>query len=178
MQQIPLTKGHVAVVDDDDYPIVAQFKWCFDNGYAARKITLASKQYQKVLLHRFLINAQPGVMVDHADGNPLNNTRANLRICNGTLNNANRRVRKVRQAATSSQYRGVFKELRRNSWRASIGLNNHRIHLGNFPSEEAAARAYDAKAIELYGEFAVLNFPVLSPVGDKGRLTRVELATS
>lgn len=159
MQQIPLTKGHVAIVDDDDYPIVSRYKWCFDNGYAARKITLASKQYQKVLLHRFLTDAQPGQMVDHADGNPLNNTRANLRICNGTLNNANRRVMKIRNAATSSQYRGVFKELRRNSWRASIGLNNRRIHLGNFPSEEAAARAYDAKARELYGEFSVCNFP-------------------
>lgn len=96
MQQIPLSKGHFAVVDDADYPLVAQFKWSYDNGYAVRKVTISPGKYKKLLLHRFLLNAEHGRMVDHADGNRLNNTRSNLRICNGTQNNANRRRLPVR----------------------------------------------------------------------------------
>lgn len=159
MQQIPLSKGHFAVVDDADYPLVAQFKWSYDNGYAVRKVTISPGKYKKVLLHRFLTSAQPGQMVDHADGNRANNTRSNLRICNGTLNNANRKKLILRTGRRASKYRGVRKEVHSRSWQASIGFQRRRIHIGNYPTEEAAAHAYDAKALELFGEFAILNFP-------------------
>lgn len=157
MQQIPLSKGHFAVVDDADYPLVAQFKWCYDNGYAVRKVTISPGKYKKLLLHRFLLNAEHGQMVDHADGDGLNNQRCNLRLCNGSQNNANRRLLKP----GVSKYKGVRKETHANTWNASIGYHSRRIHIGCFKTEEEAARAYDAKAIELYGEFAFTNSGVL-----------------
>ena len=159
MQQIPLSKGHFAVVDDADYLLVAQFKWCYDNGYAVRKVTISPGKYKKLLLHRFLLNAEHGQMVDHADGNRLNNTRSNLRICNGTQNNANRRRLPVRTGRSASRYRGVSKSLNSSYWGARIRINERLTYIGSFSTEEAAAKAYDAKAIELFGEFAVLNFP-------------------
>ena len=155
MKQIPLTKGYFALVDDDDYPIASQHKWTYDNGYAVRKATIAKGQYKKILLHRFLISAQPGQMVDHANRNSLDNRRCNLRLCTGSQNNANRRVLRP----SSSPYRGVRKASNVERWEAAIGYNYRFIHLGSFLTQEEAARAYDAKAIELYGEFASTNFP-------------------
>lgn len=155
MRQIPLTKGHFAIVDDDDYPIVSQYKWTYDNGYAVRKTTLATGKYKKISLHRFLTSAQPKQMVDHANGNGLDNRRCNLRLCTGSQNNANRRVLRP----SSSPYRGVRKASNVERWEAAIGHNYRFIHLGSFLTQEEAARAYDAKAIELYGEFASTNFP-------------------
>lgn len=159
MMQIPLSKGHVALVDSEDYPLVSCFKWTYDNGYAVRKVTIAARRYKKVLLHRYITNAPSGQLVDHKDGNGLNNTRANLRICNGTLNNANRRKQPPRTGRTASRYRGVHKALNSRYWGATISANKQRIYIGSFPTEQDAAKAYDAKAKELFGEFAVLNFP-------------------
>lgn len=159
MRQIPLTKGHFALVDDADYFLVSQFKWTYDKGYAVRKITLSPKKYKVIYLHRFLTNAQPGQLVDHADGNKLNHCRANLRICDGSLNNANRRVIKKFNRNSTSQYRGVYKDLRKDRWRAGIAYKGRRYWLGYFQSETEAAKAYDAKAKELFGKFAVPNFP-------------------
>jgi len=154
MQQIPLSKGHFATIDDDDYPLVSQFKWTYDNGYVVRKVTIAPKRYKKILLHRFLVNALPGQMVDHADGNGLNNSRTNLRLCNGSQNNANRKVQQQRR----SKYKGVRKSTHANTWFATIGYRNKSIFLGCFKTEEEAAVAYDQKKKELYGEFAHTNF--------------------
>lgn len=162
MQKIPLTQGHFALIDDDDYLIVSQYKWTYDHGYAVRKVTLAPKHYQKVLLHRFLADAQPGQIVDHRDGNGLNNTRSNLRLCNGSQNNANRRVLR----SSTSPYRGVRKSSNVDRWQASIGYNYRLIHLGSFLTQEEAARAYDAKAIELFGKFALTNFPIECSIQD------------
>ena len=102
-------------------------------------------------------------MVDHVNGDRLNNTRSNLRICDGTLNNANRRRRPTRTGRSASQYRGVHKALNSSKWGATITYKRKRFYIGSFPTEEEAAKAYDAKAIELFGEFAVLNFQFQSP---------------
>lgn len=159
--QIPLSKGHFALVDEADYPLVSRFKWSYDkNGYVVRRMPVAPKRYKKISLHRWLLNAQPGQIVDHADGNPLNNTRTNLRLCNGSQNSVNRRRQPSRVGRSASRYRGARKELNSKNWGAMITCKGKRIYLGSYPTEEDAAKAYDAKAIELFGEFAVLNFPM------------------
>lgn len=150
MQQIPLTQGHFALVDDDDYPLISQHKWTYDNtGYAVRKITIARGRYKKVLMHRILTNAQPGQIVDHADGNGLNNTRSNLRLCNGSQNNANRWAKRK----TETPYKGVKRAKTPGRWEASIGHNYKVIYLGTFDTPEQAAAAYATKAQELFGGY-------------------------
>ena len=161
MKQIPLSQGYFALVDDEDYPLVSQHKWTYDKGYAVRKITLARRRYRSVYMHRILTNAAPGEMVDHRDGNRANNTRANLRICTAQQNSKNRRSTALQSTTKkASRYKGVSRTHKtKDRWSALIIADGIRHHLGSFASEEEAARAYDAKAIELHGEFAQTNFP-------------------
>ena len=153
---LTLTKGFVALVDDDDYPYLSQWKLTYSGGYALRKEKRGGKAY-RILLHRQITNAPQGLDVDHWDGNGLNNCRSNLRISTRSQNNANRKP----YAFSASKYKGVHfrRDRQQNPWRVSIGYNNQRIWIGVFADEVEAAQAYDAKARELYGEFALTNFP-------------------
>lgn len=160
MKQIPLSKGHVAFVDAADYPQVSQYKWSYDkNGYAVRVLRLPTGKRKKIMLHRWILNAPNGTLVDHRDGNPLNNTRDNLRLCTHSQNSANRRKSPPRTGKFASRYRGAYKAHNSQYWSAGICYRGQRIYIGSFATEDEAARAYDRKAVELFGEFAVLNFP-------------------
>lgn len=147
-REIPLTQGHVALVDDKDYErFMAMGKWqvslCGGRLYAARG-------HQR--MHRLLIDAP---LVDHINGNGLDNRRANLRPATGTQNNANSR----RSRANTSGYKGVSLYRRTGRWRAYLGTRPREVHLGYFDTPEQAARAYDAAATQAWGEYARLNFP-------------------
>jgi hypothetical protein len=107
-------------------------------------------------MHR-LLAAWP--LVDHEDGNGLNNQRANLRPATQSQNLANQRKR----PGLTSQFKGVRWYGKLTPWRASISIGGRRVHLGSFITEEAAARAYDAAALAEWGEYARLNFPVIRP---------------
>jgi hypothetical protein len=155
--EIDLGKGHVAVIDDEDAELVIGYKWY--------PMTVVGKVYGAgwkhlppgrffVHLHRLIANAQPGEIIDHADGDTLNCRRNNLRRVTRQQNNANRRPNRK---PASSQYKGVFLCRRTGRFRARITYNWKRIYLGYFEREEDAARAYNAKAAELFGEFAYLN---------------------
>ena len=110
-----------------------------------------------VMMHRLILGEPPSdqkVIVDHRDGNGLNNQRSNLRWVTKQENNCNRR------SVGSSQFLGVSWNKRHRKWTSQIRKDGKRTHLGTFVSEIEAAKAYDAKAIQLHGEFANLNFPM------------------
>jgi hypothetical protein len=155
MKLIPLTRGYVALVDDEDYErTIGAGKWtalvCKNAVYAHRKTPIERKT---ILLHRFLLGVTDArTDVDHKNGNGLDCQRSNLRKATRGQNNANRR-----RFRGASPYKGVFKNHLR--WSARIYVDYRKVPLGNFMTQEEAARAYDAAATEHFGEFACLNFP-------------------
>jgi len=151
VKTIPLSRGKVALVDDADFEWLSQWKWsvCNDDGYAVRNTRVDGKQVN-IRMHRLLLGAGPGQMVDHANGDTLDNRRANLRLCTMTESNRNRRSRPGRGLT----HRGVT--LRQGKYYARIAVARRQQWLGPFDTEEAAASAYDAKARELFGAFARL----------------------
>ena len=110
----------------------------------------------RIPLHRVLIGAFPGEVVDHINGDTLDNRLRNLRVCTNAENVRNSRKR----AGSGSQFKGVTRIKGTDRWRAQIMVNGQKRNLGSFRDEESAARCYDAKARELHGEYARCNFPV------------------
>ena len=161
MKEIPLTRGRVALVDDEDYDYLMQWKWYTNKTlqgkfYAARSLwNLITKKIKNVCMHRVIIDAKKGEEVDHKDGNGLNNQRGNLRLCTRAQNNANSKLQKN----STSGYKGATFDRHAQKWQAHIMYNRRHLFLGYYGTSEEAARAYDKKAIELFGEFARPNFP-------------------
>lgn len=148
---IPLSHGKWAQVSLEDSARVAEFKWTYGEhngaGYAYKTGGLR--------LHRFLCGAKPGEEVDHVNGDPLDNRRENLRLCSREENSRNTRKWK---SETHSRFKGVSRISGSKKWRAYISSGRKQLSLGSFDSEEAAAKAYDHKARELFGKFARPNF--------------------
>jgi hypothetical protein len=132
----------VALVDAEDAPLVSQYRWRLNVGYAY--------VYGLGSMQRLLMKPPKGKTVDHIDGDRLNNQRYNLRICTHAENMRNRN-----SATGASRFKGVW--LCKGSWRARIGVDGRYIGLGSFASERKAAKAYDKAALELHGEFARTN---------------------
>lgn len=151
MKTIPLTKGAVALVDDEDYDRLAQHKWYINHGYAVRHKTIFTNQRKRVYMHREIIDIKPGYECDHIDCNKINNQKSNLRQATHSENVANQMPR----VGTSSRYKGVFRDGKK--WRARIRINNKPISLGTFIYEIDAAKAYDEAAIKHFGKFARTN---------------------
>jgi len=164
VKQVPLSKGYVALVDDEDYERVAQFKWCVvmpgKNVYAVRRVRRPEGGWTSQSLHRFLLHAGAGERVGHVDGNGLNCVRANLRrVSRSESATAARRTRgHGRQSNNKSGFIGVSWDSRVGKWRAQIQVDGRKKHLGHHPTPEDAARVRDRAARELHGELAVLNF--------------------
>lgn len=165
-REIALTKGKVALVDDDDFDWLSAFAWKAmkstrkhhpDTWYAARSTTLSHpRRWMCRYMHKEILGLAAGAKGAHINGNTLDNRRANLRPASESQNQANRINR---NPVTSSRFRGVTRHRQLNKWQAMICLDNERRYLGVFDDEEEAARAYDRKARELFGDFARPNFP-------------------
>lgn len=155
---IPLSQGLVAVIDFDDFEKVRGFKWYAQKMgrcvYAHRNVPIGDK-HTTISLHRFLTGCPPGMEINHINGDGLDNRRENLQIVTHQQN-AFAKCQKRKDA--TSKYRGVTWNKQHNCWQAKIRHCGKDSHLGWFDSEEDAARAYDAKAIELFGEHAAPNF--------------------
>jgi hypothetical protein len=159
MRSIFRPQGPIAV-DVEDQHLLLSHRWHRNKayGYAVRNHRDGGRAApsRTLYLHRVIMQAQPGQFVDHISGDILDNRRCNLRLCTKSQNGMNRRKANF---ATTSRFHGVHWCRRAERWRAQIKLRTGRRPIGNFGSEEAAARAYDAAAREHFGEFARLNFP-------------------
>jgi len=155
--EIDLGKGHIAIIHDEDAGLTVGFKWYPMK--ADGKIYAAGWKHMPpgrdfVHLHRLIANAQPDDIIDHKDRDPLNCRRSNLRKVTRQQNIWNQGPAR---RPCSRKYKGVFFCRTHGRFVAQIGHNRKRIRIGYFDTEDAAARAYNAKAAELFGEFAYLN---------------------
>jgi hypothetical protein len=172
MKQIQLTQGEIALVDDFDLEQLSQFKWYVHKAAHtcyARTDVGGRKNKKHIYMHRLLVSVPAGLQVDHRDYNGLNNQRCNLRICSQQENMQSRR-----SLNKTSKYKGVYKCNHASGWYARAQKKGEVFYLGYFRDETEAANAYDAKAKELFGEFAYLNFPKieirpLAHTSQKGR---------
>lgn len=153
MKAIELSANRGTVlVSDEDFNELSQYRWHLHSaGYAYRAQKKAGKQ-TNFLMHRQIMQPEPGVLVDHIDGNRLNNQRENLRFATHTQNGRNNTA-----ISGTSQRKGVSWHASRRKWRATIKINRVARHIGYFTTEEAAAEAYDRAALEHFGEYARLN---------------------
>jgi len=140
-------------VDDEDFEPLNQWKWTItEKGYARRRVPDGRRR--NLLMHRSILNAASGVLVDHINGDKLDNQRANLRLCTLTENCRNRKP----NLDGTSKYRGVGWSKNENKFRARIKIGGgQRVALGYFKSETEAAMAYNEAALKYHGEFARLN---------------------
>jgi len=160
--RLKLTDGQETLIDVEDLPKVVFKTWRGTrivkrnpSPYAARS-ERDNNRNVGVLMHRLLLDAETGLEVDHINGLTLDNRRSNLRICTGQQNVWNK---PKFSGAFSSKFKGVVWDKECDKWRARIRFNDKLISLGRHVDEEDAARAYDKKALELFGPFAKLNFP-------------------
>ena len=166
---IPLIPDQFAIIDELDLDL-AEFTWRakFCPNYANGGKYRAQRGYQKegkkgtILMHRVILarvvgrDLERNELVDHANGEPLDNRRENLRVATQRENSQNSRKRKDNQ----SGYKGVYWMQERRKYAAQITYNNNQMYLGLFDDPVEAAKAYDTKARELFGEFALTNFGV------------------
>jgi hypothetical protein len=159
---IPLSRGLFAYVSAEDFERVNQFKWFarWENRtfYALRDLPrLPGQRFRsKEKMHRFILGAKPGELVDHQDGDGLNNTRGNIRLA--TTGENNRNIRKPAHGLTS-QYKGVSWHPKAKKYQATIRFERENYYLGLFLDPADAAWAYDRAARRLHGAFACCNFP-------------------
>jgi hypothetical protein len=151
--KIPLTRGKVAYVSEEDYERVSKYKWlCMGHGYAARSRRKDEGKKGIVYMHRFILGVEDGE-VDHVDGDRLDNRRENLRLVTHSQNLMNQKP----QNGRSSKYKGVYWDEANQSWKVQIKKKNDYRILCGFASEYMASRVYDILALDSFGEYARPN---------------------
>lgn len=163
MKEIPLTRGQVALVDDEFAPLLARWKWYFGPaGYACRG-RRSMKPYKNIFMHNVIAffhfgDIPAGYQVDHINGDRLNNQLENLRVITVRQNMTNKGKPLIRN--TSSRYIGVHWHKDSKKWTGAIKVNGKYIFHKRYDTQEEAARARDVAAVKHFGEFARLNFPL------------------
>lgn len=152
MIEIPLTNSDkVALIDDEDYERVSQYKWFLNEEYV-----FSTNRKDRKKLHRFIINNyDKTVVVDHINHNKLDNRKCNLRVCSVKENTRNHKKYGFKTA--TSKYIGVHWDKEHKKWRACITSNYKVMALGRFDSELEAAKAYNEAALKYFGEYANVN---------------------
>lgn len=162
MKYIELTQSKQAIVDDGDFDRLNKFKWFTQKTkwgcYAVRNIRNKYEK-RKIYMHRLVIPCKKEQQIDHINHNGLDNRKENLRVCSNAENMRNSR----KQPNCTSKYKGVSWKKSSRKWVVQIVKDRKKIYVGVYHNEIFAAGEYDKKAIELFGEFAELNFPITKP---------------
>lgn len=148
-------KEFLAYINEKDMGLL-EYTWCCHYREKRKKVAnvFANKNNKIILLHRTILNVtKTKILVDHIDGNPLNNCRNNLRICNNGQNLCNRDT----PSNNTSGYKGVSYNKKMKKYEAYIKYNEKKMNLGYFTCPKVAAKAYNEAAIKFYGEFSKLN---------------------
>lgn len=152
--EIPLVNGGVALIDAEDLPLVSGRNWRLNLTKDGNPSGVVSGTKDSiVLMHRLITGADENSLVDHKDGNPLNNVRSNLRQCTHSQNMRNRR----RHKNNRSGFKGVYANRRGGrirSWTAEIKVDGKKYRLGTHKTPELAYAAYKRAAKWMHGEFA------------------------
>jgi hypothetical protein len=156
MKEIQLTKGKVAKVDDADFDWLSQWKWSWHYAGYAFRMYRTHYTLHRVAMARAIMDlaASDKRVVDHINGDSLDNRRCNLRVCSRAENMRNVKLRRT----SISGYKGVS-HTKEWGWRVKLQVNGKVISGGTFLTSAEAAKAYDELAIKYHGEFARLNFP-------------------
>ncbi len=158
MKRIPLTKGKFAIVDDEDYEELNKYNWravkSRNTWYAYRYVWLPNNKVKAIAMHRQILKAPKGLEVDHKNFDGLCNRRDNIRKCTTSQNQAHRKPFK---RLGTSIYKGVSWNAGHKKWYVQVNAKNISHRLGCYDSEKEAARVYDKRAIELFGDFALTN---------------------
>lgn len=163
MKEIKLTKGLTAKVSDEDFEWLSAYKWCvvgpITRPYAGSRIG-----GKIIYMHRLILVAKDGDVVDHINHDTLCNTRDNIRLSDkrGNARNSKKMLNRT------SIWKGVYWDKRRTAWvsRIKTGDNDRQEYLGQYTNEDDAGRAYNKRARELFGDFACLN--QISPMFPEG----------
>ncbi len=158
-RKIVMTQGKFALVDQEDYSRLSQYRWYPQrnrhNIYAYRfDQRVKGQKFKSYPMHRDIMNVPDGLVVDHINGNGLDNRKANLRLGTYAQNSWNRPKARVK---CSSKYKGVCMDKKDGKFQAQICVHGSRIYLGRFDTQKEAAIAYDKAAKFFHGEFAKLN---------------------
>lgn len=149
MKKIKLTKGQFALVDDEDFEWLSQWKWCYgSHGYACRTVYVKgsgrkNQKNQHILMHRLINKTPSGKLTDHENQNKLDNQKTNLRSANKSLNSINRPL----QPNNKSGYKGIHWFKRLNMWQVYINKDSKRISLGYFRELDDAIRVRQAAEV-------------------------------
>ena len=157
---IALTQDKLTIVDASDYDWLMKWVWRYHwTGYAVRTESLGDpsikfRPRRMIHMHRRIMGEPEGLEIDHINGDRSDNRRVNLRIGTRTQNVQNS---KKQSQPTSSKYKGVSWSEAHGHWRSTIKLNGKAHYVGQFDSEVEAAKAYNLKAKELFGQWAKIN---------------------
>ena len=157
MKKITLTKGFESTVDDEDFEWLSRFRWQANLGYKPRAVrnSQGKNGAKMIYMHREIMRAREHEVVDHINGDPLDNRKGNLRLCTTHQNSFNQQLRKQNK----SGYKGVFHrpDNPKKPWSVRIGFNGVGRYVGYFATKEEAALAYNEAAKKYHGDFARLN---------------------
>lgn len=158
LKRIQLTQGKEAIVDDDDYETLSRFKWSAkrigNKFYAAKTFATPDGRSSMMLMHQIVLVTKRPLVIDHIDGDGLNNRRGNLREATNANNQHNTGKSK---SGKTSKYKGVSWDSTNRRWGAAMRIDGRVKRLGSFHHEIDAARAYDQACIRERGEFAQHN---------------------